>query len=78
MAKKKKTVPKEPRTHKVCISLSDQEFNAVNAYCRKRRVPSRAALFREATIRFVMGKLLEDYPTLFEQKDLDELKVSEK
>lgn len=78
MAKKKKPQPKPRRTHKIYISLSDQEYDAINAYCKKRRVPSRAELFRQATVRFVMGKLLEDYPTLFEKKDLDELIVPEK
>ena len=50
-------------------------MDAIDAYCKKYKVEGRAALMRDVTLRAVMGKLLADYPTLFEKHDLDRLIV---
>ena len=49
---------------------------AIDAYCKKYKVEGRAALIREMALRSVMGRFLDDYPTLFEKQDLDRLVVS--
>ena len=50
-------------------------MEAIDAYCKKYKIESRAALIREMTLRAVMTKFLDDYPTLFEKQDLDRLIV---
>lgn len=63
------------RRHKVTVFFNDKEMDAINAYCKKYKVEARSALIREFTVRGVMGKFLDDYPTLFEKQDLDRLIV---
>ncbi len=66
---------KARRNNKVTVFFNDKEMEAIDAYCKKYKIESRAALMREMTLRAVMGKFLEDYPTLFEKQDLDRLIV---
>lgn len=73
----KKIAIKEPRNNKVTITLSDRELEAIDKYCRKYKSSSRTSVIREGAIRFVMGKFVEDYPTLFGKNDLDRLIVTE-
>lgn len=65
----------EPRGNKVTITLSDRELEAIDTYCRRYKVASRAAVIREGAVRYVMGQFVADYPTLFKQSDLDQLVV---
>ncbi len=66
---------KAKRNNKVTVFFNDKEMDAIDAYCKKYKIEGRAALMRDFTLRAVMGKLLEDYPTLFEKQDLDRLIV---
>ncbi|MBE6340622.1 MAG: hypothetical protein J6Y72_11305 [Bacteroidales bacterium] len=56
----------EIREHKVTIRLSDKELKIIDDYARKHRKSSRAATIRESAVRYVMGRLVEDYPSLFD------------
>ncbi len=58
---------REIREHKVTICLSDKELQIIDEYAKKHRKPSRAATIRESAVRYVMGRLVEDYPSLFDQ-----------
>jgi len=72
----KKTTPhNEPRGNKVTITLSDRELEAIDSYCKRYKASSRTAVIREGAVRFVMGKFITDYPTLFNKNDLDLLVV---
>lgn len=73
----KKTVHKEPRDNKITVTLSDRELEAIDKYCRKYKSTSRTSVIREGAMRFVMGKFVEDYPTLFGKNDLDRLIVTD-
>lgn len=66
---------KSRRNSRVTVFFNDKEMEAIDKYCQKYKVESRAALIREAALRSVMGRFLEDYPTLFEKQDLDRLIV---
>ncbi len=67
---------KAKRSNKVTVFFNDKEMEAIDAYCKKYKVEGRAALIREMALRSVMGRFLDDYPTLFEKQDLDRLVVS--
>ena len=63
------------RQHKVTVLLNDKELEAIDVYCKKYKIKSKAGFMRESTLRTVMAQFLEDYPTLFEKQELDSLVV---
>ena len=77
MAKKKKNTPgvdpeylkkqKESlvRRHRQVIYLNDNEMAAINRYCEKFRVGTKAVLYREAIMEKVLSELDDNPPTLF-------------
>lgn len=80
MAKiKKKTklqrVAHKKREHRSTFMLTAEENSAIEMYCKKYKVRNKSKFMREAVLRTVMEKFLDDYPTLFEKEDLDELIV---
>ena len=78
MAKKKKNAPGavDPeylkkqkaslvRRHRQVIYLNDSEIAAINQYCDKFRVGTKAVLYREAIMEKVLSELVDNPPTLF-------------
>lgn len=65
----------EKRQNRVTILLSDRELAAIDAYCKRYKVKSKARFIREQALRAVMTKFLDDYPTLFRKHELDSLVV---
>jgi hypothetical protein len=63
------------RRHKVVVLLNDKELEAIETYCKKYKMKTRAGFIRDAALRTVMTRFLEDYPTLFEKQELDSLVV---
>ena len=53
------------RRHRQVIYLNDSEMAAINAYCEKFRVGTKAALFREAIMEKILSELDDNHPTLF-------------
>ncbi|MCQ2204032.1 MAG: ribbon-helix-helix domain-containing protein [Bacteroidales bacterium] len=74
---KKRIAYKEPRNNRVTITLSDRELEAIDDYCKRYKSESRTSVIREGAIRFVMGRFIEDYPTLFQKSALDRLIVTD-
>ena len=77
VAKKKKSVSKvDPeylkkqkaslvRRHRQVIYLNDSEMAAIQQYCEKFRVGTKAVLFREAIMEKILSELEDNHPTLF-------------
>ena len=78
MAKKKKTasVAVDPeylkkqkaslvRRHRQVIYLNDSEMAAIDQYCEKFRVGTKAVLYRQAIMEKVLSELDDNPPTLF-------------
>ena len=77
VAKKKKNLPHvDPeylkkqraslvRRHRQVIYLNDSEMAAINQYCDKFRVGTKAVLFREAIMEKILSELEDNHPTLF-------------
>lgn len=63
------------RKHRAGFMLNDIEMEAVKAYCKKYKIQNKSKFMRETVLRYVMEQFLEDYPTLFEKQDLDNLRV---
>jgi len=86
MAKKKRKNNNKPtqkimtpsslrRTNKATFLLNEKEKEAIELYCRKNKIRNKSKFMREALMRIVMDHFIEDYPTLFEKKDMDKIIV---
>lgn len=53
------------RKHRQVIYLNDSEMAAINRYCDKFGVNTKAVLFREAIMERVLSELDDNHPTLF-------------
>lgn len=53
------------RRHRQVIYLNDSEMAAINLYCEKFRVGTKAVLFREAIMEKILSELDDNHPTLF-------------
>ena len=68
-------LPRKKRVHRSTFMLTDEENSAIEQYCKKYKIKNKSKFMREAVLRTVMERFLEDYPTLFDKKDLDDLIV---
>jgi hypothetical protein len=53
------------RRHRQVIYLNDSEMAAIDRYCDKFRVGTKAVLYREAIMEKVLSELDDNPPTLF-------------
>lgn len=53
------------RTHRQVIYFNDQEMRAIEEYCRRLKVKTKASLLRNAVMEKVLEGLDETHPTLF-------------
>ena len=53
------------RRHRQVIYLNDSEMAAINLYCDKFRVGTKAVLFRKAIMEKILSELDDNHPTLF-------------
>ena len=53
------------RRHRQVIYLNDSEMAAINMYCDKFRVGTKAVLFRKAIMEKILSELDDNHPTLF-------------
>ena len=53
------------RRNRQVIYLNDSEMAAIDRYCDKFRVGTKAALYREAIMEKVLSELDDNPPTLF-------------
>lgn len=66
MAVRKVKEAKQPRKHKLVITLNDSEQEFIDAYCKKNLISSKSKLAREIIIRHILGDLHHNSPTLFD------------
>ena len=53
------------RKHRQVIYLNDSEMAAINNYCERFRVETKAALYRKVIMEKILKDLEDNYPTLF-------------
>ncbi len=53
------------RRHRQVIYLNDSEMAAIEQYCSRFNVHTRAVLYREAVMEKVLSELQDNHPTLF-------------
>jgi len=64
----KKETPK--RTERYSFLASVEEKRAIESYLKKYRISNRSRWMRETLITFIMQKLGQDYPTLFDEQEM--------
>lgn len=57
------------RNRTIQFRLSEQEYNAIEKYCREYNISNRARWIRETLIAQIMDKYRDDAPTIFEHPD---------
>lgn len=70
MNKRKNKDYKFKRTNKQSILFNTHELNAINKYCQQFKINNKSKFMREAIITEVLKKFDENYPTLFEDRQL--------
>lgn len=70
MKKGKKNTAVLPRTHKITVSLNDEEYKVMCRYLSKYKITNRSHWMRETVMTSVLQRLSEDYPTLFSEKEM--------
>ncbi len=63
------------RTKRASFMLNEKEKEAIDIYCKKHKIKNKSKFMRDTLMRTVMDHFLEDYPTLFDKKDMDKIKV---
>lgn len=53
------------RKHRMTIRLNDSEMAAIQEYCSRFNIKSRAALMRKAAMERILTELDNNHPTLF-------------
>ena len=53
------------RKHRQVIYLNDSEMAAINNYCERFRIETKAALYRKVIMEKILKDLEDNYPTLF-------------
>ena len=75
MAKKitntvKPPFPKMKRSNRVTISLNDKEMRALERFYEKYKIKNKTRFLRETIITTILKKFDEDYPTLFDDREM--------
>lgn len=69
---KKLSVKQDPRTEKVTVLFSEEEYKMLNYYVKKYKHSSRSAFIRRLVMTYVMCELNANYPTLFDQVHIND------
>ncbi len=63
------------RRHRTAFLLNDKEKEALDVYCKKHKIKNKSKFMRETLLRTIMEHFMEDYPTLFDKKDMDKIRI---
>ncbi len=63
------------RKHRTSFLLNEKEKEAIESYCKKNKIRNKSKFMRETLMRTVLDHFLEDYPTLFDKKDMDKIRI---
>ena len=61
---------KHPRTHRVTVTLNDEEYGIVMRYLSKYGITNKTRWCRETLLLHILKTLEEDYPTLFNENEM--------
>ena len=53
------------RKNRQVLYFNESEMAAIDEYCRRFKISSRSALYRQAIMEHILSELDENHPTLF-------------
>ncbi len=62
--------PDLKRIKRKVINFNNKELTAIEAYCQKYQVVNKSQFMRETIITAVLKKFDEDYPTLWDDRQM--------
>ena len=70
--KKEKGITKveEKRMHRVVFLLNDTEYKAIQRHVKKYKITNKSNWYRRTILAHIWQKLAEDYPMLFDEKEM--------
>jgi hypothetical protein len=54
----------------VTFTLNEPEFKVLEKYCTKYKITNRSRFVRESLMKLILTRMVEDYPTLFGEKEM--------
>lgn len=76
MAKKKRTtappsrIPKTKRETRITFCINEKEARVLDQFYEKYKIQNRSRFLRETVISAILKRFDEDYPTLFNEKEM--------
>lgn len=70
---KNQTSPKKKplvRDHLITVALNDPEFKTLEKYCTQYKISNRSGFIRESLMKAILSRMVDDYPTLFGEKEM--------
>jgi hypothetical protein len=61
---------KSNRTHRVTFLFNEEEYNAVSRHLVKYKITNKSSWYRTMILKHVIKVMEEDYPTLFNKKEM--------
>lgn len=58
------------RDHLVTIALNEPEFKTLEKYCAQYKITNRSRFIREALMKNMLTRMVQDYPKLFEENEM--------
>lgn len=53
------------RKNRQVLYFNEKEMSAIDEYCRRFKISSKSALYRQAIMEHILSELDENHPTLF-------------
>jgi hypothetical protein len=68
--KKKREKVNEGRSHRITFMMNDTEHKALQRHLKKYKITNKSNWYRRTILARIWQKLEEDYPTLFNEKEM--------
>ncbi len=61
---------KPQRSYRVSFMLNEHEYKVIEKYLKKYKIENKSNLFRTAVMSHVVKRMVDDYPTLFDESEM--------
>lgn len=58
------------RLHRVSFMLNEHEYKVIERYIKKYKIENKSGFYRSTIVSHVIKRLEEDYPTLFDEREM--------
>jgi len=72
------TKKEQKRSKAIATLLNEQEYNAINKYCKKYKVRNRSKMIRDFVFSAILETYERDYPTLWDKQVMADLVVEKR